>query len=433
MALIQLTMPSPRASAKTVKAQPSFIDVFAGCGGLSLGLLNAGWRGRFVIEKNRDAFSTLAENLVRGKRYSFSWPKWLPKKACTTANLINRHGEELAKLRGKVDLLAGAPPCQGFSLAGRRLHSDPRNSLFREYLGIVKILEPRIVLVENVQGFSLPFKKHGTRPGKPKTYSDILVQRLRLLGYTVFWEMINFREFGVPQNRSRFILVAIKNSDAALKKLGDRSPFEFLRLVRMGFLQSKRLRTGKPISAKQAMVDLETHGRSLVASAATDRLPTFEEIQYETSRPSKSRFVALMRKGVQGPPSSLRLPRHRPATVKQFKKIIATCVQGRSLSESNRKRLGIKKQAFTPLHPDLPASTVTTLPDDMVHYSEPRVLTVRENARLQTFPDWFEFRGNYTTGGKARRHACPRYTQVGNAVPPLFSEVFGVVLKDLCS
>ena len=74
------------------------------------------------------------------------------------------------------------------------------------------------------------------------------------------------------------------------------------------------------------------------------------------------------------------------------------------------------------------ARTVTTLPDDMIHYAEPRILTVRENARLQTFPDWFSFKGKYTTGGHRRKYECPRYTQVGNAVPPLLAEAIGETL-----
>lgn len=72
-----------------------------------------------------------------------------------------------------------------------------------------------------------------------------------------------------------------------------------------------------------------------------------------------------------------------------------------------------------------PAPTLTTLPDDILHYSDPRILTVRECARLQSFPDWFTFHGKYTTGGELRKVECPRYTQVGNAVPPLLARAVG--------
>lgn len=424
-------MARPRRTARNGKKKLYFVDVFAGCGGLSLGLLNAGWVGRFAVEKNRDAFNTLAENLIRSKRCSFSWPKWLPQKACTTARLLGKYGSRLAQLKGKVDLLAGAPPCQGFSLAGRRLYSDPRNVLFEQYLDIVRKVEPRFLLVENVQGFALPFRKNSKRADHNKTYAEILRERLQRLGYTVFYELVNFSEYGVPQNRNRFILVAIRNGDAAIERLGGNSPFEKLRSRRKAFLQSKSLRTSGPISARHAIADLEVKGKSLVA-APDQEISGFRQIEYSRMR-SRSPFVALMRKGAEGTPDSIRLPRHGLATIRQFKRIMATCTRGQSLNDSDRSRLGIKKQALTPLHPELPASTITTLPDDIVHYSEPRILTVRENARLQTFPDWFRFTGNYTTGGKERRSACPRYTQVGNAVPPLFAEAIGRVLKDLSS
>jgi DNA (cytosine-5)-methyltransferase 1 len=424
-------MARSRSVAKERKKKLCFVDVFAGCGGLSLGLLNAGWMGRFAVEKNRDAFNTLAENLIRNKQPSFVWPKWLPQKACTTANLLSKYWKQLAKLKGKVDLLAGAPPCQGFSLAGRRIYSDPRNSLFKQYLDIVARVEPRFLLVENVQGFSLPFKKNSTRANHNKTYAEILCDRLQSIGYTVFSELVNFSEYGVPQNRNRFILIAIRNGDPALDKLRDKSPFDRLRGRRKAFLKSKNLPTGGPVSARQAIADLEVEGKSLI-KAQDQRIGGFQQIEYAQAR-TRSRFVALMRQGAEGSPDSIRLPRHRPTTVRQFAKIMATCTRGQSLNNSDRLRLGIKKQALTPLHAQRPASTVTTLPDDIVHYSEPRILTVRENARLQTFPDWFRFTGDYTTGGKKRRRDCPRYTQVGNAVPPLFSEAIGLVLRNLGS
>jgi len=81
------------------------------------------------------------------------------------------------------------------------------------------------------------------------------------------------------------------------------------------------------------------------------------------------------------------------------------------------------------LDPKKPSGTVTTLPDDILHYDEPRIMTVREMARLQSFPDWFRFEGPYTTGGDLRKKTCPKYTQVGNAVPPLMAEGLGLFLK----
>jgi len=95
------------------------------------------------------------------------------------------------------------------------------------------------------------------------------------------------------------------------------------------------------------------------------------------------------------------------------------------MSDHDRDRFGLLKHRVYPMSPSLPAPTITTLPDDVIHYSDPRILTVRESARLQSFPDWFEFRGKFTTGGNRRKKECPRYTQVGNAVPPLLARAIG--------
>src|SRR5690606_11481164 len=106
--------------------------------------------------------------------------------------------------------------------------------------------------------------------------------------------------------------------------------------------------------------------------------------------------------------------------------------RGVNLSEADRARLGMLKHRTVPMSPTQPAPTLTTLPDDIVHYSDPRILTVRESARLQSFPDWFTFHGKYTTGGDRRKVECPRYTQVGNAVPSLLAKAIGTGILEAC-
>ena len=129
-----------------------FIDLFAGCGGLSLGLMSAGWRGLFAIEKSRDAFLTLQSNLCSvDNPVHFDWPQWLKCTAMTTATLLRNHSKELEDLRGHVELIAGGPPCQGFSTAGLRDPKDPRNQLTHEYIKIVKLVQPKFLLLENVR------------------------------------------------------------------------------------------------------------------------------------------------------------------------------------------------------------------------------------------------------------------------------------------
>ncbi|MCC6602794.1 MAG: DNA cytosine methyltransferase [Anaerolineae bacterium] len=416
---------------KSTQKAPTFADVFAGCGGLSLGLINAGWQGLFAIEKHPDAFETLKRNLVVSENAFFDWPEWLPLEPIDVSIFATQYEEKLTSLKGKLTLLAGGPPCQGFSLAGDRAHGDPRNLLIKEYIKIVSLLEPRILLIENVQGFTLAFKKNGSGKHKLIPYSDLVIEQLELLGYQVFHEIIDFSDYGVPQFRKRFILVAIKNDDPLLAKLKGKTPFDLLEATRKKFLSSKGFSTDSPVSVKEAIGDLEVQAKELVES---DDSPVkgFKQIAYRNSNFS-SPFIKLMRQKSATLPNSMRLPNHKSKTIAQFQNIMESCALGKTISKEDRIRLGINKRAITPLNGSLPSATVTTLPDDIIHYSEPRILTVRENARLQTFPDWFEFSGNYTTGGTNRKTDCPRYTQVGNAVPPLFAEAIGKILKDLAS
>lgn len=408
-----------------------FADIFAGCGGLSLGLVNAGWRGVFAIEKHPDAFKTLKTNLISSEQNFFDWPEWLPLKSTDVSSFVTQYANNLKELKGKLTLLAGGPPCQGFSLAGERIHNDPRNLLTETYINIVRLLEPRILLIENVQGFTLAFKSNGNGKHKSIPYSDLVIEQLEQLGYQIFSNIVTFSDYGVPQLRSRFILIAIKQDDPILIKLNGKTPFDLLEANRKNFLLSKGLSIETPISVKEAIGDLEVEAKKLVE---TDDSPIkgFKQIVYDADSFS-SPFIKLMRENFTGTPNSLRLPRHKPKTVAQFQNIMNSCTPGKTISKEDRIRLGINKRAITPLNTNSPSVTVTTLPDDIIHYSEPRILTVRENARLQTFPDWFKFRGNYTTGGTKRKNDCPRYTQVGNAVPPLFAEAIGQVLKDLAS
>ncbi|MGI9558467.1 MAG: DNA cytosine methyltransferase [Thermodesulfobacteriota bacterium] len=397
-----------------------FVDLFAGCGGLSLGLVMAGWKGLFAIEKSPDAFATLKSNLVDGDFVApFDWPEWLPCEPMTTSSLIQNHSDRLRKLRGTVDIVAGGPPCQGFSFAGRRNPDDPRNSLTEEYLEIVKLVKPRYLLLENVKGFKSAFRRHESDKGK--VYSDIIKKKLK--GYKTFDKVLDASLFGVPQFRQRFIMIAIRRD-----VFKGSSPFQALEDMIVEHKKGKRLPLAREMTVKEAISDLETKNANLIPFKER---PGFQQLEY---RPRKlTNYQRLMREQVSGDvePNSLRLARHNNNTVARFKTVLKQYPKGKSLSQSDLQRLGTKKQCFTPLHPDLPSKTLTTLPDDLLHYSEPRILTVRESARIQSFPDWFDFRGKYTTGGARRREECPRYTQVGNAVPPLMAEVLGNLIDEV--
>jgi len=189
----------------------TYIDLFAGCGGLSLGLHNSGkWKGLFAIEKSEDAFKTLKHNLIDKKKH-FDWPtNWLGKpQNLDINNVIDNYSDNLTSLRGKVDLVAGGPPCQGFSMAGRRIENDSRNDLINSYIRFIELVEPKIIFFENVRGFTTGFKKNNERG---EAYSTYVVKKLEELGYDVEGQLINFSKYGVPQKRTRFILVGIRKN-----------------------------------------------------------------------------------------------------------------------------------------------------------------------------------------------------------------------------
>jgi len=405
------------------KINGTFIDLFAGCGGFSLGLMKAGWKGLFAVEKDPMAFETLRHNLIDGNHFQHQWPAWLKKEPMTIEKLIDNHSEELKDLNGDVDLIVGGPPCQGFSILGLRNHDDPRNRLTEKYLEVVSLVQPKFIILENVKGFDSVFDDEGA---SHEPYSTIVKRSFEKLGYKTTSKMVSADQWGVPQRRFRFILLAVRNDlpncpDVVLSMLEN---------SRSDYLSSKGLPIDRSVTVKEAISDLESHGKELIPVTDT-KLKSYMQIRYQ--EPSNiSGYAKLLRQDADGSsPNSLRLTKHKASTVEKFQLILSSCGKGKNLTDEDRERLGIKKQVIVPLAKDQVSPTVTTLPDDMLHYAEPRILTVRENARLQSFPDWFEFKGKYTTGGKLRTKECPRYTQVGNAVPPLFAEAIGQHLLSL--
>jgi len=390
-----------------------YIDIFAGCGGMSLGLCNAGWEGLFAVEKDKMAFETLKYNLIN----HFSWPKWLPVKEFNIERLIGLYQEELHSLRGKVDLVVGGPPCQGFSMAGRRNGDDKRNKLVDSYIKFIDLVRPRLLFFENVYGFTTATKKKTKL--KEKVYSEYVVKKLSDFGYNVAFEIIDFSQFGVPQRRKRFILVGVKNGDA-------KSFFSDLKAHKEEFLKSKGI--SNIISAKEAISDLEKrHGE-----APSQETPNFNMGVYSSPKSSYQRLLRQKIEGLDLVPDSHRFTNHSKEIIEKFEYILETAKRNKSIGESIKLRFNTKKRDVTPLDRDRPSPTLTTLPDDYIHYSEPRILTVREYARLQSFDDSFEFKGKYTTGGKRRMKEVPRYTQIGNAIPPLFGELTGLVFLQMC-
>lgn len=378
----------------------------------------AGWCLQLAVESHVDAFATLRENLIDRRGSNVAWAPGIPCQALEIGELLASHGDSIRALSGQVDAIVGGPPCQGFSMNGKRAGDDPRNQLVHRYLEMVDALRPSLVLLENVRGFTSMNYSAGA------TFSTFVTESLREMGYDAWTQVVAASDWGVPQRRPRFLLVAAKSG-----MLRGINPFERLRVGRRAFLRDRDLPLDRPVSSGEAISDLQTTGSDLVPDSEYGS-DGFQQISYRAER-AGSPYQMLMRAGTNAPPGDLRLPRHSAAVARKFGLIIKTCPQGRSLRQEDRARLGILKRATTPMARDKVAPTVTTLPDDMVHYLEPRVLTVREMARLQSFPDWFSFKGPYTSGGKRRAVDCPRYTQVANAVPPLLAEAAGTMLRKL--
>jgi DNA (cytosine-5)-methyltransferase 1 len=396
-----------------MKKKFSYVDLFAGCGGLSLGLYNAGWEGLFAVEKSEDAFQTLKHNLIDKKKH-FTWPTWLEIGSHNIDTILASREPGLRKLKGNVDLVAGGPPCQGFSTAGRREENDERNKLANAYLEFVEIIKPKVLLFENVRAFGVGFKKETNVRGKP--HSEKVLEKLKELGYEdAQARVIDFSGFGVPQIRQRLIIIATLKGNSG----------EFFKLLeeRKGaFLEEKGIKAN--VTLAEAISDIEKKNgvidspdsKNFKAGVYNGRVSTgyqkLMRMDYHSDILDSHRFV-----------------NHDERITGKFRDIIDNHLSNKDIQE----KYNTKKTNISLLRADKACLTLTTLPDDYVHYSEPRVLTVREYARIQSFPDWYEFKGPYTTGTKKRRHMVPRYSQAANAIPPLFAELCGIVLKELVS
>jgi DNA (cytosine-5)-methyltransferase 1 len=398
--------------------QKIYIDLYAGCGGLSLGLYLAGWKGLFAIEKSPFAFATLKYNLIE-KRNHFLWPEWLECKEHDIIEVLESKENAFKALNGKVDLVAGGPPCQGFSMAGKRVEDDFRNKLVYSYIKFIELVKPRLILFENVNGFTYAFKSPSDKI-EAIPYSQIVIEKLETLGYDVKPHIINFANYGVPQKRTRFILIGSlsKNTDDFLKKINEK---------KKSFFKKKGLDPKTTVSS--AISDLL---KSNGIKPSPDRKGFNSGIYY--SKP-KTKYQTVMRAGYlpqDNIPDSHSFANHRTETTDLFTKLLTEYpYKNKRIKNSDRKEWNIQKRGITILDGDKQSPTLTTHPDDYIHYAEPRILTVRECARLQSFPDWYEIKERYTTGGLNRKYEVPRYTQIGNAIPPLFAELAGLVLQEM--
>ncbi len=336
------------------------IDLFCGCGGLSYGFEKAGFNILLGIDNDKMALSAFEHNHNGSKTI------------CGDITEIGYSDIRETIDNQKIDIIIGGPPCQGMSLSGPRKFDDPRNKLYLSYIRLVEEIKPKAFVIENVPGLVSLFK------GQIK---DSIIERLTNLGYNVQYRILCAADYGVPQSRKRVVFVGLKNKsfdfDAILKK--------------------------DMVTCKMALSDLPP---------LIDVLGE-ESANYETK--PQNDYQRLMRK------NSDTVRNHIAAShSEKVKHIISLVPDGGNYKDLPEEFINSRNfhVAWTRFCSYKPAPTIDTGHRHHFHYEYNRVPTVRECARLQSFPDDFIFEGNKTQ----------QFRQVGNAVPPLLAQAIAQAL-----
>jgi DNA (cytosine-5)-methyltransferase 1 len=449
-------------------AELKYVDLFSGCGGLSLGLERAGLELVVAVEKSSMPAQTFYHNFVDSSLSDEDWVEYLDrdieyqlkhKVIPRTVGEVISNDSIMASIREQgVDVVCGGPPCQGFSTAGRRDHSDPRNQLAWQFLEFVEKTDPKIVVIENVLGMNRAFPGMSETPFK--MYSDALA--VTGSGYTVQKVIVNAMHYGAPQSRPRVLIIGVRKDIASdhnisvdsgiwksdfVDNLGDVESLSAV--IPLPVLTQEQVRT-----VADAIVDLQTHQN--FKATDSDNSNSFLEFVKDTDAWSLESHSELQ---------NVDLPKHSESTLKRLRLKQALASQGLnkdilykfSIGEDISALIGYasfpmsspdgllaikdstelmnvlndvrsRKRSQMVLDPDKPSKTVLTLPEDYIHPYEPRIFTVREMARFQAFADDFVFRGRISTGGAMRKFTVPQYSQVGNAVSPALSFAIGKMI-----
>lgn len=363
-----MTIASPRRTVHTTgTGQPIAIDLFAGVGGMSLGFRAAGFNVVGAVELDPLNVAEYNRNFGEG--------------AAVEGDLSVLTGQEIRETFGlgdqEIDVVFGGPPCQGFSVGGTRTSGDPRNELLGHFARLVLELRPKAFVAENVQGLTT---------ARMSEYLEAFVEVLTAGGYTVADPTIlNAAEFGVPQRRRR-VFVAGSRQDVAPMRL----PAPSDRLV----------------TVEEAISDLPT------IEDREDLLDTHEVRDWRGRRGAYAlgldrEFAAIRQPGKPRVLTGCGRTKHSPAASTRF----AATPPGSADPVSRFFRLAFDGQART-LRAGTDSSRGSHTAPRPIHPSEPRVITVREAARLHSYPDWFQF-------NDAKWHA---FRQIGNSVPPLLAK-----------
>ncbi|MCG3769284.1 MAG: Modification methylase HaeIII [Nitrosomonadaceae bacterium] len=408
---------------------PTCVDLFAGCGGLSLGLEMADFEPLLFSEINKDAAATYKVNRS--------------SKIVEVGDIYAFKGADIAKLKAKwkkdgiadVDVVAGGPPCQGYSGIGHRRTFNlekqdiPSNQLFQQMIRVVKSMHPRIFLFENVGGL---LTAKWTREGENgEIFRDVLQAFMDIKGYTVRWQYVQSKSYGVPQNRPRVLIVGIRND---------------LKIDVPPARPSKRTIIEPTAIADGLLPKADNDYPSIVELLSDLCAPNYKNGCTIDAYPTAplNRFQKQLRTTFAGKTlgkgASLTdhdFSNHAPRIVEKFSYMIANDSE---IPEHMRTKKFAQRVLPKKWSEKGPSITATSMPDDYVHYSQPRILSVREWARLQMFPDWYLFKGPRTTGGRRRagdpsaglwERDVPKYTQIGNAVPVELARKVGLHLASL--
>lgn len=347
------------------------LDLFSGCGGFSYGFQEAGYKVILGVDNADLALETFKYNHANSQTFNLDLSK---------SQNIEKIGDFINKVGG-VDVIIAGPPCQGFSLTGSRNEDDERNRLFYSVFEISKRLtvKPKAIIIENVPGLATLYK------GKAKIEIE---RNFEENGYSHNSKVLYAPSYGVPQIRKRLFFVGLLN------KYGE---FEFPKEI---------LNKENFITCEDAISDLPTLENDMGS----------DKIRYDI-KPLSS-YQKRMRK------KSDILHNHIGTKHTELVKSVIAQVPNGGNHKDLPKGVGDSRkfnEAWTRYHSQKPSKTIDTGHRNHFHYKYNRVPTVRENARLQSFPDNFVFLGNKTA----------QYRQVGNAVPPLLGYHIAMKLKEV--
>ena len=440
---------------KGVVDMPYAIDLFCGAGGCSEGLIQAGFHILFSSDISDMVEVTYKHRheqlgLIQGKN------TWFERSDIRdlTGNDIRKYITSLEMFKDKkmpeIDLMIGGPSCQGFSRAGRRDKSDPRNMLFGEYVRVVNEIRPKYIVLENVEGF-VDMQFIGYKGITGIEYPDgsvtpfILRNELKEIGYdTLEPQILNAADYGVPQRRNRIIFMGYRRglNPPHYPKPTTKPEERVTLLEAIGDLITDPEQRDK-VNPNLSQYQLESvNGRTPningipisatdIANTELSRQTDIVRERFELFKPGESgsylkKRVMEVGIDISDKPAlidlcSKQLKISKSEVIELFKKPGATKEQVEVLLT--------KKNIRQKWSPDQPSATVVTIADDYISPWEPRTFSVREMARCQSFDDSFEFLGKRTTGGLLRRKEVPQYTQVGNAVPPLLAKAVALEIK----